>query len=138
NDPIGAITHPGKVSKNVAFSPDPIYTSGDASVAFTIRVVDPLQDAYAAVLVVDVAGNDSLVELFYKAPKLTVSPAKLSIQNVSVGTDSCSKFVFHNFGDKAIQVTGASLKYLDPTLSIDPATLSNLPFSLKPGDSLAI
>ena len=95
DDADGIYTQPAYVSYNTVLSPQPVFTPGDTSVSFTVQVQDPTKDAYAAILVTGRSGNDSVFELHYTAPQVTMSNTSTLITNILVGTQACSTFTLH-------------------------------------------
>ena len=87
----------GKPSYNYLFTLDPNFNPGDSTANFTLSVINPLQDAYGAVFTVDKAGNDTVYEYTYTAPKLSFSPSPYyAYGNVLVNGDSCKTITVTN------------------------------------------
>lgn len=142
NDPDGYVYWPPHVSNNVRLAPSvPAFLPGDTSVSFSIVVSNPLKDAYAAIWVVDKAGNDTVYTFTYRAPQMTLAPEFANVGKVVVQDKQCATFTLKNtsttggkpfsigkdyrwmFGDEGFTVT-----------SITPA----LPAILNAGESLTI
>ena len=98
-----------KPSYNYSFSFDPShpFTSGDSTAYFNLTVANPAQDAYAAVWTTDRAGNDTVYEYRYSAPKIQALPSA-AFKPIRVTTDSCQPFIFTNL-DQPITITTASI-----------------------------
>jgi len=94
NDPNGIHATPARVSTNVTLSPsDPHFTPGDTSVSFLVMINDTRKDAYAALFLVDRAGNDTVIDLYYTAPRIAYinsSDTSLNFKNATVGMPMCS------------------------------------------------
>jgi hypothetical protein len=99
NDPTGQFAKPAHVSANVSLFPsDPKFTPGDTSVSFQVLINDSRKDAYAALYVLDRAGNDTVINLNYKAPKLALgnpTDSSLNFKNANVGVPACSTVTVH-------------------------------------------
>jgi hypothetical protein len=108
-------------------------------VKFQVLVNNPLQDAYAAVYVVDRAGNDSVFEFRYTAPKLATSPtapAAVTMLLSSIGTPNCSRAVLYNkIGSSTLIVDSATFRFNKGDFTLT-STVPPIPATLKPGDSL--
>ncbi|MEO6939575.1 MAG: choice-of-anchor D domain-containing protein [Candidatus Kapaibacterium sp.] len=141
DDAQGIYARPGRVSYNTRLNPtDPNFVAGDTSVLFRVEVINPLLDAYAAIYTVDKAGNDTVFELRYIAPKVTFTPTSTSALMTTVGADSVTRFVFHNNsikGGAPIVITDANFKLTDPSFKIT-STVPSIPATLKGGDSIVI
>jgi hypothetical protein len=121
-----------KPSFNYTFTPDPNFTVGDSSTQITLTVTDPTQDAYAAVYAVDRAGNDTVYQYYYYAPKVTMtpSPAPYSFGTVLVDQDSCRTFSFANVqqaGDFLAKTASIIGSAKNGTFTVSPTTLSDIP-----------
>jgi len=140
-DKDGVYTRPGKVSFNTALDPTGYQViSGALSADFRVKVTNPLRDAYAAVYVVNRAGNDTVIEVRYTAPKLRLSPDSANFKFVVISGQVCTNFVLKNTGnanDRVFTVTDAHLLLNDGNFAITSISPS-LPKILKPGDSLTI
>ena len=140
---LALITDPGdprwsKPSSNYSFAPGPAFLVGDSVETATITVMDLTQDAYAAIYAVDQAGNDTVYQYYYYAPKVAMkpSPAPYSFGSVLVDADSCRMFTFSNqqaadFLAQTAVITGFAK---GGTFTVTPTTLSAIP----PGDSVQI
>jgi hypothetical protein len=99
NDPTGQFAKPGHISSNVTLFPsDPKFTPGDTSVSFQVLINDSRKDAYAALYVLDRAGNDTVINLNYKAPQLAFgnpTDSSLNFKNANVGVPACSTVTVH-------------------------------------------
>ncbi len=86
-----------KPSFNYTFIPDSKFQIGDASYLATLTVNNPAQDAYAEIYAVDLAGNDTVYQYYYYAPKITFSPASpYDFGAVLDGADSCRTITITN------------------------------------------
>ncbi len=128
-----------KSSHNFVFSFDPShpFTSGDSTAYFDLNVIDPTQDAYAAVWTTDKAGNDTVYQYYYIAPKLRPSPTPFEIAPVRVTDDSCEQISFVNTGGGPITVASAHVMGIDTagTFKISPTEINR---TIKPGDSVTL
>ena len=152
DDPDGFYTKPGRVSFNTSLNPQtPQFIPGDTSVSFQIVINDPTQNAYAALYVVDRAGNDTVIELHYLAPTVTVSPKTFDLGRVVVGQQACQTFTIKVLatGASPVDTIGVPSWMLNdmsnygndptkksPTFSWSSST--KLPAALKVGDSVVI
>ncbi len=123
-------------STNFALSFDSPFTPGDSVAHLTLSVVDPSQNAYAALWTTDRAGNDTVYQYTYNASTLTPnSNGVFSFNNIPIGKDTCAHIVFRNTSQAPFHVIGVGLLGNDPSneLSISP-TIQNK--TIAPGDSL--
>jgi len=140
---VGMITEPSDPrwplpSVNYSFVLDPNFHSGDSTAMFTLNLIDPSKDAYAAVYTVDKAGNDTVYQYSYAAPKLAISPQPIYVYSpVTVDQDSCKTITIKN-----IQTFGKlDLANLRLAGSANGGKFTNTPktlISLNPGDSLQV
>lgn len=151
-DPDGFYTKPGRVSFNTTLVPvDPQFTPGDTSVSFSIAINDPTKDAYAALYVVDRAGNDTVIELHYKAPTITITPANVNFKHVLVGTSVCQDITIKVVatGASSVDTVGVPAWLLNDMSNYGPdgtrksptfswSSTTKLPAALKAGDSVVI
>lgn len=110
----------------------------DSNTTIYLRVIDKLKDAFASVWTTDLAGNDTVYEYSYIAPKISPATDTLSFEPTLVGTDSCRTFVVRNLANSApLTFTDAIL--LDTALygkfTISPDVNGE---TLAPGDSFAL
>ncbi|HWF43712.1 MAG TPA: IgGFc-binding protein, partial [Candidatus Kapabacteria bacterium] len=142
NDPIGVLlrrpnSDSGFVSSNVDFDPSGfIIIPGETTASFDIKVLNPLQDAWAYVWVVNAAGKDTLMYLNYKAPHLS-APDSESFYFAPFATDTCTTVVFKNTANS----TGNSYTITGYHFTVNRGFhVTNitppLPFTLRPGDSI--
>lgn len=126
-----------KPAVNFDFQFDKPFTPGDSVAFYTLTVKDLTQDAYAAVWSVDRAGNDTLYEYNYYAPRVTITPVEnpYSYNPVVVSKDSCKTFVFKNSGVGDLKVTSAMIEgtATGGTFTLTPNKISQ---TLKPNDSV--
>jgi hypothetical protein len=139
DDPAGVYTRPGYVSFNTILDPSSYQVKNGALwTQFGVKVINPLKDAYAVIFIVNRAGNDTLIELRYKAPKLTLAPDSADFSGVVINDQVCARFVMRNTGakgEKNFVLTGADFLLKDKSFSLSSVT-PNLPYTLKPGDSV--
>lgn len=126
-----------KASYNYTFMIDPAhpFTPGDSTAYFDLTLIDGSKNAYAAVWTTDRAGNDTVYEYYYTAPKLIETPkSPLAINSVWATTDSCRNIVLRNLADSDLIITSA---YLD---TVGTFKLSSIPsnVTLHPGDTLTL
>ncbi len=147
NDPKGYTTKPPYVSYNCRMNPDdptvPPFTAGDTSISFQVQIADPSKDAYAAIYVVDRAGNDTVIQLHYIAPQMALSPNKATFANVAVSKQVDSMLTVHivsTGGYDSVVVPPAILLNLDQAKtgheSFSYTSVPSLPATLRPGDSI--
>ncbi len=133
NDPRWALP-----SFNYNFALDPNFNPGDSTATFTLNIVDPTKDAYAAIYTVDKAGNDTVYQYSYSAPKLSYSPAPTYVYSpVTIDQDSCKTITIKN-----IQASGTlNLTNLQLEGTAKGGKFTFTPNSLKslnPGESVQV
>ncbi len=140
-DPAGVYARPGRVSVNMRLNPtEPVFVAGDPKVQFRVEVINPLADAYAAIYAIDRAGNDTVFEFSYSAPKISVTPSRADMLKTLVSADSCQRIVFRNIGSKnsqPITIGGTAFEVNRGAFTVSAATPA-LPATLKGGDSLVV
>jgi hypothetical protein len=116
-------------SFNFTFS-DSNFTIGDSVTFGTLQVQDLTQDAYAAVYAVDQAGNDTVFEYRYFAPKMSVSPLPTyTFNNILVDGDTCITVTISNdqpTGDFKARLITPEGTAAGGTFTVTPTTLSNI------------
>jgi hypothetical protein len=128
-----------KPSYNYVFTLDPKFVVGAETTTFTLRVIDKTKDAYAAIYTYDQAGNDSLYEYFYEAPKLGATPEpEYVFAPVLVDQDSCMEITLRNDqtnGD--VEISNASIMGVarGGSFKVTPATINK---TLKPGETFKL
>lgn len=142
NDPEGFISWPPRVSYNVRLVPtQPQFAPGDTSVSFVVAVNNPLENAFAAIYVVDKAGNDTVLTLNYTAPKISLSPQFADYGKVLVQDEVCKTYVLKNTseagGEKITVSDDTRWVQGDEGFSIRSITPA-LQFDLTAGDSVII
>ena len=139
-DPDGFYARPPRVSYNCRLNPtDPQFTPGDTSVSFQVQVADPTKDAYAAIYVVDRAGNDTVIELHYKAQQVDVSSQLVHFDSVDVGREVCSTFTVHvksTGNTPSVLVPNPSFQGIDQANTFSFSTVPSLPATMHVGDSI--
>jgi len=122
-----------------AFDNDHPFTPGDSIAYYTLTVLDPSKDAYAAVWTTDRAGNDTVYEYHYYAPKLTATPRPTYFfEPVRVTLDSCRTITIHNAGAQGeLTVTNALIQgsAVAGKFKVTPEIKDQ---QLKAGDSLVL
>src|SRR5205823_4267914 len=84
NDPDGNFAKPGRVSYNSTMFPSDLkFTPGDTSVSFQVLINDTRKNGYAALYIIDRAGNDTVIDLYYTAPKVTINYAGVNYDTVT-------------------------------------------------------
>jgi hypothetical protein len=124
-----------KPAINYLFTLDPNFYSGDSTASYTLSVIDPLQDAYAAIYTVDRAGNDTVYEYIYAAPKITLSPAPpFAFGSVLVQSDSCQTITITNAAKQPVNLFGTHImgKGKGGIYKLTPASLTK---TLAPGET---
>ncbi|HET6401416.1 MAG TPA: choice-of-anchor D domain-containing protein [Candidatus Kapabacteria bacterium] len=120
-------------SYNYTFTPDSNFIPGDSVMTATLTVNNPAEDAYAAIDAVDLAGNDTVYQYHYSAPKISFSPsASYNFGPVLVDADSCQHVTITN-----VQSAGAFNAESDSiagiakggTFTVTPQTLRPIPDS---------
>ncbi|MFI5202462.1 MAG: choice-of-anchor D domain-containing protein, partial [Candidatus Kapaibacterium sp.] len=116
-----------KPSYNYTFTSDSKFLIGDSACSVTLTVNNPALDAYAAIYAVDLAGNDTVYQYYYYAPKIKFSPASpYDFGAVLDGADSCRTITVTN-----VQPGGEFLAEFDSiggfatggTFTVTPTTL---------------
>jgi hypothetical protein len=118
------------------FNPSLPFTVGDSTAHFTLTVEDPSKDAYAAVWTTDKAGNDTVYEYHYYAPKLSTS--SYTFAPVRVSLDSCQTVTIHNISTEgALTISSATIlgHALAGHFEVSPTIKDSL---LRAGDSLQL
>ncbi len=163
DDPNGDFLRPGRNYHNSGFdlsvdqnNTREINLAGSDSVyCMDVIVPNPLDTAYAPLLILDNVGNSYAIDLRYKGSKLkltTSSNFPNGIDSViypisGIGDKQCITLYYVNRGvdvngDPAIAITAADLKANNPAFTIT-GTVPSLSTSLKPrngtdGDTLAV
>jgi hypothetical protein len=127
-----------KKSYNYTFTPSATFQPGDSTTTFTLNVINLKYDAYAAVYAVDRAGNDSVYEYTYTAPKYTISPSvPYSYGNITVANDTCTTFTITNT-QKTGPLNFSNLRLLGTAqggkFTVTPTTIGQL----SPGQSAQV
>ncbi len=139
HDPEGLVYRGIKYdSKNVTLDVTE-YGFGADTVFANVKVIDELQDAFAALYVTNRAGKDTVYTFTYKAPSVTAQPTIQKMENVNVFAQECKVFTFKNTGQSDITIEGA--KFMRQPNTPTPFTASfavQLPHTLKPGTSVDI
>jgi hypothetical protein len=141
NDPNAQMWQPAKVSQNVRMTPEnPTILPGDSVLQVKISVANPFLDAYAALYVVDAAGNDTVYEFTYRAPSFTATPLEIDFGVLDIGTERCSTFTFKNTaaaGGIPVNVSDIQLLFKNQGITITNISPS-LPRSLNGGESVTV
>lgn len=153
HDPDGLIYSTPHVSRNVDFlSSGYQVVPGSTRESFTVAVLDPLEDAYAALHIINHAGIDTLIELSYKAPTISVTKG---LKDTTIDQDSlafpvtvvhdqiCSYFTLRNTGAKGSKpflITSVTPALLDHDIKIATVTppIPTGGLTLNPGDTLRV
>src|SRR6185312_572433 len=86
------------------------------------------------------AGNDTIFEFTYKAPKVSVTPDSLMMMNTIIGSQQCSQFVFRNTsapGGNPMTPSDVHLFFNKGDFTIQSIQPS-LPAVLNAGDSIVV
>lgn len=151
NDPQAIMASPGRQSVNVEFdqSFDPahfgevLFNGKDSSVCFSVSVIDPFTEGFAAVMVTDNAGNKDVIELRYGAPKLSVTPDSIPI-NFGIhgkGSDQCIDVVIKNtetVASQAVTILSAQLLSGGRGRFVISTINPPLPVQLQFGESMIV
>jgi hypothetical protein len=109
---------------------------GADTVFATVKVFDPLKDAFAAVYVTNRAGKDTVYTFTYHGVHVAVEPKLQEMVNVLVFDKECKKFTFKNTGSGSVRIDGLQLEKLKVG---SPFTVTaNLPVTLKPNETFEI
>jgi hypothetical protein len=128
-----------KPSFNYILTVDPKFLAGDSTADYTLNVQDLTQNAYAAVYTVDRAGNDTVYQYAYTAPKLIVTPAPIyDFAPALVDNQVCKTVTFKNgqaTGD--LHLTNASIlgSAQHGSFTLTPSSIDKI---LHPGDSMQV
>ncbi|MEP7235362.1 MAG: choice-of-anchor D domain-containing protein, partial [Ignavibacteriota bacterium] len=144
NDSAGVQFYPAKRSYNTFLDSNYDHVgTGDVqlagnqkSICFDVNIKNPIDSAYAAVLITDNAGNLKVLDLKYIAPKLSISPSSgnVSFSDVRIGTDTCLTITIVN--ESVVVQTLQSVK-IDTIGGLSLASVSRvLPAQMQPNDSL--
>jgi hypothetical protein len=138
HDADGFYSHPGHDSYNTTMNPEtPSFMPGDTAVSFQVLINDATKDAYAAVYIVDRAGNDTVIQLNYKAQTFPLSASALAFGKQIVGDQVCQTIVVHTAqtgaADTAL-IDKATFKLKDGSFSF--TTKPALPLTVRAGDSV--
>ncbi|HWF43302.1 MAG TPA: T9SS type A sorting domain-containing protein [Candidatus Kapabacteria bacterium] len=138
NDPNGIFTEPPYVSYNTSIYPNPPqFVPGDTAVSFDVQINDVTRDSYAAILVTDRSGNDTVLELRSKAIEYTLSSASATMLKVDVGAKVCSTFslvVQQTGSSDTVTVYPPNFAYGDKSFSV--SANPTLPKVMRAGDSV--
>lgn len=139
NDPDGLIyRNTPYVSKNVTLDVTK-YGFGADTVFAKVTIIDPLQDAFAALYVTNRAGKDTVYTFTYSGSKIDITPDSLVILNTLVGQTECKIFTLKNTGKNEILING--FKFEKQSLGVPTpftASAAGLPTLLKPGQTIEI
>ncbi|HET6511613.1 MAG TPA: choice-of-anchor D domain-containing protein [Candidatus Kapabacteria bacterium] len=128
-----------KPSFNYTFEPDPAFIVGATTTKFTLKVQDKTQDAYAAIYTVDQAGNDSLYEYFYEAPKLSATPKPTyDFGFVLADEDTCMEITLRNDQTNGeVEITTAAIMGYAPAgaFTVLPQDINR---KLAPGETMKL
>ncbi len=148
NDPDGFVARPAEVSTNVQMSPKnpsdvqpnpPGFEAGQKSLDLTVTVGNPADTAFAAVYVVDRAGNDTIIMLHYTPPSVNFSETRDAMPDIIVGDTETLSFTFHVDGTGAtdsIYVDPAAWRGIDKSGDLTFTTKPTLPAWMHKGDSI--
>lgn len=116
----------------------PIDGEPDSSTVFYLRVIDKTLDAFASVWTTDLAGNDTVYEYSYTAPRVNPTTGQLSFTPTLMGTDSCRTFVVRNLSETGPITFIEAL--IDDTAKYGKFTVTPnvLGMELAPGDSIMV
>lgn len=128
-----------RLSENYTLEVDPAFQMGDTVTTYKLFVKNKMLDAYAAVYMLDRAGNDTVYEYTYIAPKLTTTPEPTFVFDpVLVATDSCRTITLTNSQASGnIKLNTASILGIAKfgKFEVTPADLN---VTLAPGESTEI
>lgn len=141
DDPNGYLYRPALVSTNVRLNPtEPQFEPGAKTLPFRIQVINPFKDAFAALWVVDKAGNDTVYQFNYRAPSFTAAPDSIDFGAIAVGAERCSTFTFTNTakpGGEPVKIEDIHLLINDPAIKITKISRI-LPTQLQGGESITV
>jgi hypothetical protein len=134
-DPLGVFGHKIE-SFNVDFDgPQVNAQDGDLVTRFRIKVVDPLDTAYAAIWAINHTGRETLVEWHFKPAGLQRSPNVLSLDTVVMGGTACATLRLLSNSDSSFvidSIEGAHLTYFSLTSN------SHTPMTLTKGNAFSV
>lgn len=120
-------------SNNVTLQTYP-FAQGDPRAGFRINLIDPYQDGYAEMVVVDTAGLDNHVSFpvkgFTVALSTSSTPVTLDTLASLNGMQFCTTVRLRNYGQFPQEISAFDLTSTDPGLSVD----AGLPVVLQPGE----
>jgi hypothetical protein len=150
NDPDGNFSKPGRISYNVSLSPSNLhYTPGDTSVSFQVVINDTRKNGYAALYFIDRAGNDTVIDLYYTAPRIqkvygadTMKDNTIvEFKNANVGMPACSTVIVRilNTGSTdSMLFSAAAFGSLDTVRPYSMTAVPSLPAMVHVGDSVVL
>ena len=83
-------------SFNYFFEYDDFIPGETRTIKWSLRTVDPSQDARAIITFADRAGNDTTIKIEYKAIKLSITPRTFYFGNMKIGESKTQNFVVKN------------------------------------------
>jgi len=120
-------------SSNVTLQTYP-FTQGDPRAGFRINLIDPFQDGYAEMVVVDTAGLDNHVSFPVKGFTVSLAsgsaPVVLDTLASLNGLQFCTTVRLRNYGQFPQDISALNLTSDDPGLTVD----DGLPATLQPGE----
>ena len=83
-------------SYNYIFSNDDFIPGEDRTVKWSLKTINPSQDAHAVITFADRAGNDTTIVIDYWAIKLSITPSTVYYGNLKIGDQVTKTFVIKN------------------------------------------
>ncbi len=144
NDPDGFIYRPAMVSNNCRLYPTsallwPNFQVGQKTLDLTLQVQNPNDTAFAALYIVDRSGNDTVIQLHYLPPAVSLSERGVTFPDEQVTQSESTTVTFHvtaTGGTDSLYVPSATWAGYDTTKSLTFTTVPPLPAWLKAGDSV--
>jgi hypothetical protein len=128
-----------KPTTNYSFRLDSNFRAGDTIASYRLSVINRLQPAYAAVLVVDRSGNDTVFEYSYGAPSVRINPGTaLRFDSVTLDSQSCKTITLTNTQATRTLHLANLLLTSHATSGVFGMIPTKIDTLLKPGDSLQL
>ncbi len=83
-------------SYNYIFSNNDFMPGDDRTVKWSLKTINPSQDAHAVITFADRAGNDTTIVIDYWAIKLSITPSNVYYGNLKIGDQVTKTFVIKN------------------------------------------
>jgi hypothetical protein len=130
------------LSENYEFDYKNFIPGVDRKTNWEIKVKDKFRDAFGTVEFWDKAGNDTVLQFRYDAPKFRLSPKYIEFLNIVTGDSIFTEFIIINESDEvSFSLEKLDFKYDNQGFRIEyiknmPGYLSGLPKFIAPKDSV--